>query len=283
MSITVVIPTYNRAQFLPRALQSVRNQTLPADEIIVIDDGSTDNTARLVCNSFPEVSLLHTENHGVSHARNYGIQAAHGDWIALLDSDDEWLPDKLAKQIAALEREKNFKLCHCDEKWVRNGQHLNQKKIHKKYGGWIFERCLPLCVISPSAALIHISVFKDIGLFDENLPACEDYDFWLRATVRYPVLFLPETLIVKYGGHADQLSQKHWGMDRFRVQALEKAVNHGDLNPDYRSAALHMLIEKLTVLVQGAVKRDNQALIECYGMKLSHYRKQLLSTTRLSV
>ena len=280
MSIAVVIPTFNRAHVISRALDSVLRQTYAADEIIVVDDGSNDGTVPLVTQKYPDVNLIQlNKNHGVSHARNCGINSAGSEWIALLDSDDEWQADKLAAQIKALKKEPECKICHSDEIWIRNDRHLNQKKKHAKRGGWIFQNCLPLCAISPSAAVIHRSVFEDVGVFDETLPACEDYDLWLRITAKYPVLFIPAPLVIKHGGHDDQLSKKHWGMDRFRIQALEKAVNHGDLAEKDHTAALRMLVEKLNVIVQGAVKRNNETVQHCYGMKLSHYQRLLNNTS----
>ncbi|MBN1379618.1 MAG: glycosyltransferase [Gammaproteobacteria bacterium] len=280
MSVAVVIPTFNRAHLLSRALESVLTQSQPADEIVVIDDGSTDNTSRLIKANFPQVLLIHTDNLGVSHARNCGILAANSDWIAFLDSDDEWKHHKLATQLETLKLNPEYKICHSDEKWIRNDHHLNQKEKHKKHGGWIFEDCLPLCAISPSAAIIHRSVFDDVGLFDESLPACEDYDLWLRITAKYPVLFIAQPLIVKYGGHTDQLSQKHWGMDRFRIQALENIINTGELKLEYHLAALHMLVEKLSILIQGAEKKNNQDILYHYAIKMEYYQLQLNKQTQ---
>ena len=216
MKISVVIPTYNRKHTLPRALDSVLAQSYQPFEIIVIDDGSNDGTFDLIKSKYPSINLL--ESHkpskslkgysqkGVSVARNVGIKQSKGDWIALLDSDDEWIPDKLIKQVQLLKKNEGSVFCHTNEIWIRNGIRVNQHKKHQKYGGYIFKECLDICRISPSSALIHKSIFEDIGLFDESLKVCEDYDLWLRITSNYPVLFLDEFLIKKYGGHEDQLS-----------------------------------------------------------------------------
>lgn len=275
VKISVIIPTYNRAHTLARALNSVRRQTLPADEIIVIDDGSTDNTAAQLRAEYPDIVYLRQPNAGVSHARNTGIAAARNDWLALLDSDDEWHPQKLERQVEALQTQTGYRLCHTDELWVRNGARVNPMNKHAKRGGWIFRYCLPLCAISPSSVLLHRGLFDDTGPFDETLPACEDYDLWLRITAKYPVLYLDESLITKYGGHADQLSRKHWGMDRFRIQALENIVNRGELSADDRRAALVMLNQKLNILLTGARKRGNHAVLQCYTIKRHVYQQQL--------
>ena len=120
--ISVVIPTYNRSLFLPKALDSVYNQTYPAFEVIVVDDGSSDNTLPKLSLHFPQVTWVSQSNHGVSHARNQGIQKARGEWIAFLDSDDIWHPQKLERQIDFLKKNPGLSMCHTDEEWIRNGQ-----------------------------------------------------------------------------------------------------------------------------------------------------------------
>lgn len=252
--VSVVIPTYNREDRLPSAIRSVLEQTAPPAEIIVVDDGSTDGTPALV-RAMPEVRYLRQENLGVSAARNHGIRAARHDWIALLDSDDEWLPRKLERQWSALEREPQFRFCHTDEIWIRKGRRVNPMKKHAKHGGHIFHHCLPLCVISPSSALIHRDLFERYGMFDPELPVCEDYDLWLRICAREPVLFVDEPLLLKFGGHEDQLSRAYWGMDRFRIRALEKLIQSGALEGEALTAALDTLYRKIDVYATGAEKR----------------------------
>lgn len=253
--ISVIIPSHDRWHTLPRALDSVLAQQLQPLEVIVVDDGSSDDTAALMAEHYPSVRLLQQENQGVSAARNSGIKVSKGRWIALLDSDDVWHPKKLERQREQLIAEPVYRLCHCDEIWIRNGVRVNPKRRHQKTGGWVFEQCLPLCAISPSAALIRRDVFEDIGFFDPELPACEDYDFWLRLTHREPVLYIEEALLNKYGGHEDQLSRAHWGMDRFRIQVLLKLLAQDLLSREQRDAALTTLEQKLGVYMAGANKR----------------------------
>jgi len=207
LDISVIIPTYNRKNTLPRAVESVLNQTYKPVEIIIVDDGSTDGTKEWFSEMYPLVHYIYQVNSGVSLARNTGINSARGDWIALLDSDDEWLPDKLELQVKLLQNNAELRFCHTNEIWIRNGVRINQMKKHQKYGGNIFKKCLDICRISPSSSLFHTSVIKDVGLFDESLDVCEDYDLWLRITAKYPVLFLDQPLIKKFGGHTDQLSR----------------------------------------------------------------------------
>ena len=270
MNISVIVPTHNRAQLLARALQSVVAQATPPMEVIVVDDGSNDGTEEVVCTRFPQVQYIRQNNRGVSNTRNRGIEAASGDWLAFLDSDDEWLPQKLSTQKRMLAANPQYKICHTDEIWIRNGKRVNAMKKHAKAGGFIFERCLPLCVVSPSSVLIHRSVFDEVGLFNEDLPACEDYDLWLRICARFPVLYVDRPLIIKHGGHADQLSHRYPAMDRFRIIALENILQE-NLSPQHYRAALDMLIKKIDIYLQGTIKRDKHEEITKYRQKQRYY------------
>ncbi|MEN8205359.1 MAG: glycosyltransferase [Pseudomonadota bacterium] len=272
MNISVIIPTWNRIDHLANALQSVYAQTRPPSEVIVVDDGSTDDTRKLVRSQFRDARYIYQQNKGVSSARNTGIEAACGDWIALLDSDDHWQPDKLEQQCEHLRACPDYKICHSDEIWIRNGTRVNPMKKHAKQGGHIFRHCLPRCAISPSAVLIHRDLFNEIGLFNEGLPACEDYDLWLRICAMHPVLYIDKPLITKTGGHADQLSRRHWGMDRFRIHALENILASNTLDAENHAAALATLLDKLAIVIKGAVKHGNHALADNYREKQHDYR-----------
>ena len=264
MQIGIVIPTYNRAALIERALASVAAQTLPPAEIIVVDDGSTDATAQVIQTKFPEVKYCYQPHTGVSAARNRGIRAARSPWIALLDSDDGWAPGKLARQTEALAQNPTYRVVHTDEIWIRNGRRLQQKNKHRKAGGWVFDQCLPLCAISPSSVMIHASVFSTVGYFDEDLPACEDYDLWLRICAREPVLYIDEPLVTKHGGHPDQLSRQIWGLDRFRIHSLRKLLDSGVLNERQRAAAVGMILKKLDIYISGAQKRRRWGEVHRY-------------------
>jgi glycosyltransferase involved in cell wall biosynthesis len=264
VEFSVIIPSYNRAKLLARALDSILMQSYPAREIIVIDDGSSDATARLIRENYPEVDYRYQRHAGVSAARNRGISLASSRWIALLDSDDSWAPGKLEAQAAAIARNPATRLVHTNEIWIRNGARLPQKRRHRKYGGDIFERCLPLCVISPSAASIRRDVFDDVGLFDESLKACEDYDLWLRICAREPVSLVDEPLVIKFGGHADQLSRRIPGLDRYRIAALRKLIASQVLTDAQRMMALAALREKIRIYHAGAKKRRHHGDVVKY-------------------
>lgn len=262
MRISVVIPSYNRAHTLQRALQSVFAQSSAVDEVILVDDGSTDDSAAMVARDFPEVIIIRQPNRGVSAARNKGIETAQHNWIALLDSDDCWLPHKIQTVRDTAANHPGYILYHSDEIWVRRGVRVNPMQKHRKSGGWIFAQCLPLCAISPSAAVIQKSALLDLGLFDESLPACEDYDLWLRLCHGFPVHYIEQPLITKYGGHEDQLSRQYPAMDRFRVRALHRLLDSTALQADDFEAARSTLLGKLEILIKGAHKHQNQALID---------------------
>ena len=255
MKISVIIPTYNRKKTLARAIRSVLNQSFSPFEILIIDDGSNDGTEEWVKENFQNIKYIYQNNHGVSSARNIGIENAYGDWVAFLDSDDEWLPNKLYKQVKAIDSNPEVKFFHTNEIWIRNGVRVNQMKKHKKYGGYIFEKCLDICRVSPSSVLIKKEVLDNIGVFDESLRVCEDYDLWLRITSKYPVVFLDEPLIYKYGGHADQLSKVNDGIESYRIQSLEKIIKSGFLSDEQKVKAVNALVNKMKIYSKGLEKR----------------------------
>lgn len=256
MTLTALIPVWQRRDRIDGALASVFAQTRPADEVIVVDDGSTDGLAEHIAMAWPQVRLLRQRHQGVSAARNLGIRAARSRWIALLDSDDRWYPQKLERQLAALNAQPSYRFCHTDEHWIRNGRRVNPGKRHVKPAGDAFEASLPLCAISPSSAVIERSLLRELGGFDETLPACEDYALWLAITAREPVLLLDEALLEKHGGHTDQLSRRHPAMDRFRLSALASLIDSDRLNAAQRALALATYREKFVVYRSGALKRS---------------------------
>ena len=256
MKISVIIPTFNRKHTLQRAIDSVLAQTFKPYEIIIVDDGSKDGTKEWLLQNYPSVQYIHQPNNGVSSARNKGIQISQGSWIALLDSDDEWMPEKLEYQSRFIELNRDSSFCHTNEIWIRNGVRVNQMKKHKKYGGDIFKHCLDICRISPSSSIIKKDVFEEVGAFDESLTVCEDYDLWLRVTAKFNILFLDEPLIKKYGGHLDQLSRVPEGIEQYRIRSLEKILSMGLLTKTQFRSAKDMLIHKLNIYAKGLKKRD---------------------------
>lgn len=276
-TVAVIIPTFNRPRRTSRAVRSVLDQTRPADEVIVVDDGSGDHTADAVVSEFlpRHASRLRVERQahaGVSAARNHGAAMSTAEWLAFLDSDDEWQAEKLEKQVAAIAHS-GYRIGHCDELWVRDGRRVNPRDRHLKRGGFIYRHCLPLCCISPSAVILERSLFDEVLGFDESLPACEDYDLWLRVCFQYPVQYLDDPLLTKYGGHEDQLSRSVEALDRYRVKALENAYRL-PLRAGDRAPTLETLLDKLEVLIQGAERRGLSTAAD-YRRRSDHYRFML--------
>ncbi|MDO5674679.1 MAG: glycosyltransferase family A protein [bacterium] len=260
-TVSVIIPTYNRAHLLPRALTSVFRQSLACDEVIVVDDGSNDATPALlqaIQAEAPTPITLHIlcqENRGAAAARNAGIKHARGDLIAFLDADDWWLPEKLALQVAAMERESGYRISHTREIWYRRGERVMQKKRQDPPGGFIFYRSLDTCLVAMSTVMARKELFSRYGHFDESLPCCEDYEFWLRIGRVEPFLLLEQALTCRDGGRPDQLSSIHrMGMDQYRIRALHQLIESGRFSPEQDKAARRELARKCAIYGQGCRK-----------------------------
>ncbi len=259
LDVSVVIPTYNRSSYLPRAIRSVLNQSQISLELILVDDGSTDGTRELMDCMVQEdsrIQYLYQKNQGPSAARNLGIRSSNTPFIAFLDSDDEWLPKKLKNQIGFFKSHSDYLICQTEEIWIRNGKRVNPMNKHKKLGGSIFAQSLPLSIISPSCVMMRREFFDQVGLFDESLPACEDYDLWLRASCRFPVGLIEPFFVIRYGGHEDQRSRQFPVMDQFRIQSLVKLIESGILSEDQRKLAATELSRKCRIVQNGSLKRD---------------------------
>ncbi len=262
---SVIIPTHNRAQLVKVAVDSALNQTYPTFEIIVIDDGSTDETGDVLSSyDDPRLQVIRQKNHGVSHARNHGLKIASGNYLAFLDSDDKFVPEKLERTAAYINEFPDVPIFHTEETWYRNGKLLNQKEKHKKPDGNVYANALPICCISISTAVIKREVFDMIGSFDETLEACEDYDLWLRATNKFQIKLIPEYLTIKDGGRPDQLSSSVWGLDRFRIKALEKMLLSGELSKERYALTLAELEKKCKIFATGCEKHGKSDIAAGY-------------------
>lgn len=272
MRVSVIIPTYNRRELVARAVLSVLEQTRQPDELLVVDDGSSDGTAESLRRQFGSgVRVIETPQRGVAAARNTGVRASGGEWLAFLDSDDRWLPEKLAVQLAWLGSNPEAQICQTEEIWIRNGRRVNPRLRHRKPSGTIFLASLELCLVSPSAVLLRRSLFERVGGFDESFLACEDYDLWLRISRDTPIWLIDRPLVVKHGGHADQLSRQHWGMDRFRIAAIARVLDAGGLPGAWEQQARRVLAAKSEVLAKGAEVRGRLEEAERYRRLARHY------------
>jgi len=254
--VSVIIPTYNRRDYLQKALESVLAQDHPL-EVIVVDDGSDDGTREAIRIDDERLRYLYQENRGPAAARNTGIKHARYELISFLDSDDRFAKDKLRLQANAMSSAPEFPVSHTDEIWYRRGKHLNQKKRHRKMHGDLFARSLELCVVGMSTVMARRALFEEIGLFDESLPCCEDYDLWLRVGCRYPFLLVDRPLTIKEGGREDQVSVRfRVGMDRFRIHSLVSLLENDMLTREQRELAASELVRKCTIYGNGCLKHD---------------------------
>jgi glycosyltransferase involved in cell wall biosynthesis len=266
--VSVIIPTFNRSHLLEETLNSVLAQSFKDFEIIVVDDASTDGT-QILLNKFSSLQTIVLDvNQGVSYARNRGIEVAKGRYICFLDSDDLWEPKKLEIQTQWMEEHIEFAACQTEEIWIRNGVRVNPGEKHKKYSGDIFLQSLPLCIVSPSSVMIRTNILKETGGFDTKLLACEDYDLWLRMSSKFSFGYINQNLLIKYGGHEDQLSRKYWGMDRFRVYSLSKLLSLESLSKEQTGSVLDVLIKKCEILLKGFEKREKLKEVDIYKKHL---------------
>ena len=275
MLVSVIIPTYNRARLLERAVNSVLQQTFKDFELIVVDDASEDNTSQSKFLKDHAGNLLYyclPSHRGVSAARNFGLQKSRGEWIAFLDSDDEWFPEKLQKHLAWHSAHPGYRISQTQEIWVRKGVRVNPPKTHKKILGVQFKENLKRCMITPSSVMIEKKLLDETGGFNEDFPGCEDYDLWLRITGRYPVGLVDEFLLTRYGGHADQLSSTIPVLDRFRIQSMESILQDKALSDEQRGLVRDELFKKAMIVAHGNLKRGNEKGHEQYKNIARRYR-----------
>ncbi len=267
MLVSVIIPTFNRAAFVREAVASVLAQRDVDFELIVIDDGSDDNTAELLRDEFgSSVDVIGTDTRGVSAARNLGVHRSRGALVAFLDSDDLWLPEKLRVQVGFFAEHPEAQICQTEEIWMRHGRRLIPSNDQRKLGGRIFAPSLRRCMVSPSAVMLRRKLFDHCGGFDETLPACEDYDLWLRISRNTPIALIESPLVIRRAGHEDQLSRRYWGMDRFRIAALMKLLAQEVLSTEQRQLAIEVLSEKCRIVAAGAAKRGRTEEAQRYAM-----------------
>src|SRR5215831_12788019 len=255
LEVSVIIPTFNRRPMVVEAIQSVLAQREVRFELIVVDDGSTDGTPAAVEetleNATVPVRLIWTERRGV--------EAAAAGLIGFLDSDDLWKPEKLSRQLAHLRDHPEYRICQCNELWIRNGRRVNPGLRHLKHAGDIFVESLRTCLISPSAVIMRTDLFRDLGGFDETMTAAEDYDLWLRILLRHEAGLLEETLVTRRAGHGDQLSATVPAIDRFRILALAKLLAAPELTGAKRIATAEVLAEKSRLYGKGLQRRQRDA------------------------
>ncbi|MBU1344776.1 MAG: glycosyltransferase [Proteobacteria bacterium] len=255
--VSVILPTYNRAWVVKDAIDSVLSQDYPNIELIIIDDGSEDNTQELLEAYNDKVIIIEQENSGVSAARNAGIKKSRGELIALLDSDDAWDKKKISCQVQFFNDTPDAMICQTQELWIRNGKRVNPKVKHKKLSGMIFEPSLNLCLVSPSAVMMRRELFELKGYFNEAFMVCEDYDLWLRVSSTLPVFLIDKPYTIKRGGHFDQLSSFH-SQDKFRIRSLLSLIESGSLTQAQTQKATQVFKKKCIIYGTGCIKRGKK-------------------------
>lgn len=252
---SVVIPTFNREETILRSVNSVLNQKFSNFELIVIDDGSTDKTKE-VLKDF-NLTYIYKENAGVSSARNLGIKNANADWICFLDSDDEWMPNKLDIFQKSIVANNTYSFFHSNEVWIRNNVRVNAPRKFDKSNLDLFNRSLEMCIISPSTCCIHKHLLEKYNGFNESLLCCEDYDLWLKILLEHKVYFIEDYLTQKYGGHEDQLSTSFVAMDYFKVKSLNAILHSSIPNTVSKNDIVKVLLKKCKFLLLGYSKHEN--------------------------
>lgn len=240
--MSVIIPTYNRRKLVERALRSAIAQTRPVEEIIVIDDGSTDGTCEALQAAFGNrIRYVWQRNAGVASARNHGLRLAQGRYLALLDSDDEWLPEKTRRQVEWLEARPDFGMVLCDVVRV-DAEHRDIEIFRRRdllpEDGDILKWVLLEPALVPASAMLRRSTYESVGGFDETLPTAEDLDFHLRVAARCRIGVVEEPLVRAMRGHDGLSSLERTYDDYVRVVEAAVAASTGQISPGDRNRAL---------------------------------------------
>lgn len=256
--LTIIIPTYDRLPYLKNAINSVSCQIYRHFQLIIVDDGSTDGTADYVqkLNNKENLRYLRIPHSGMpGKVRNAGTRLATGEYLAFLDSDDLWKPEKLTRQIAFFEEHPEIRICHTREIWQRGEKIVSQAGQKHRRSGDIFADALTKCIIGPSTVMMRRELFEEFGGFREDLEIAEDYELWLRITAKTPVGYIDEPLVIKRGGHADQLSEKYGQIEIFRIRGLLRNVEEGFFEGEQRQLAARELVRKCRIYAAGCEKR----------------------------
>ena len=291
-SICVVIPAYNIAEFVGRAIDSVLTQTHKPDEIIVVDDGSGDSTAEVIKSYGTKVRYIYQENAGLSAARNTGIKAAGSEWIALLDGDDNWLPQFLQLHLGVIQQNPNLMwstgnyitYSYADD---RKAPYFTQSQIQKLLGrNNYFESYLHAYTLGttnpPSTMLIKSQVFDDAGLFQHGLRFAEDWDMWMRIAYRWPKIgYVSEPISVYYLDRPDSLMYGTANTEKIKTNCelidrhLKLSAEYGK-NEQFQKCATFMLRRWIRGMLFHNLPDDIRDILMRYDSLLPNYYKMFM-------
>lgn len=260
--VSVIITNFNRDEELQKAVRSVLEQKEVSTELIIVDDASTNPPVELYARlaQAGHKLLFSKSRQGPGPCRNWGASLAEGRYIALLDSDDYWLPTKLSLQLQSLKTSK-MRIGQVEEVWILNGTRINPPKVHRWEAGDLFQRSLKAVCISPSSVMLEKRLYQEHEGFDKEFFVCEDYELWLRITAKEKVDLVSQALTIKFGGHKDQLSRALPAMDRFRLLAMAKGLNSQAFVNRY-PLVQNEIYRKAEIVAKGALKRGFQEAIE---------------------
>jgi len=261
MSVSAIIPTYNCARLLPQAIESAIHQSHKLQEIIVVDDGSTDNTEECIRPFLSQIRYVKQENRGLAGARNRGIRESTAEFVAFLDADDVWLFEKTEKQLAAFRSSPDVVLTFTDAHVLSSSGKAMPTFMFGKGAreGYVFDGLLRSSFILPSTAMIRRNCFEDVGLFDEGLLCVEDLDLWLRISRKYQVKMVAEPLAV-WRRQEDSLTTKITNMGYGCIQVYRKWLSKScGLNSEETRIVKHQ-ISKCYFDIGFALREQNKTL-----------------------
>ena len=245
ITVSVIMPAYNAEKFLEASINSALSQSIDSIEVIVVDDGSSDNTLQLAKSFGDKVRVFSRKNGGAAAARNYGVQQAKGDWVAFLDADDIWLPQNLEQQLTNC---KGMVWSHSDSVFIGDGHDgtVRSSDLAPKYGGEVIPQLVVNNFIGTSTVMMKRDVYLEMGGFDESLRALQDWDLWLRMASKYELSYTPDVL-AQYRVHAASTSRSARKTLPYHLEVIKRTFELGGVGDKYAHLKKRTLAESYGV------------------------------------